>query len=144
MSTSYLFQCIKLHISTKFHCDMIVCSKDITISLLEAWNLVPQSKNSTWGHFQLMSTPYLFQCIKLPISTKFHCDMIVCSKVITISLLEAWNLVPSLKIAHGGIFQLVSTSYLFQCIKLPIPTKFHAGITFCTIIVIISPTKSFA
>ena len=46
----------------------------------------------------------------------------------------------SLKIAQGDIFQLVSTSSVFQRIKLPISTKFHAGITFCTIHVISSPT----
>ena len=34
----------------------------------------------------------------------------------------------------------MSTSHLYQRIKLPICAKFHASITFCTIIVIISPT----
>ena len=51
MSTSYLFQRIKLPTSTNFYGGTAICSKVITISLLEAWYLVPQSKNSTRGHF---------------------------------------------------------------------------------------------
>ena len=40
------------------------------------------------------------------------------------------------------IFLLVSTFHLFQRIKQPISTKIHAGITFCTIHVISSPTTT--
>ena len=38
----------------------------------------------------------------------------------------------SLKIAFGGISQPESASYLVQRPKLPLWTKFHAGIRFCT------------
>ena len=40
---------------------------------------------------------------------------------------------PSLKIALGGIFRLVSVRHRFQHVKLPQCTNFHAGITICTI-----------
>ena len=42
---------------------------------------------------------------------------------------------PSLKIALRGIFQLGSAFHLFQHIKLPISTNFHAGITICSNII---------
>ena len=40
---------------------------------------------------------------------------------------------PSLKIALGSIFRLVSVRHRFQHVKLPQCTNFHAGITICTI-----------
>ena len=133
MSTFHLVQDIKLPISTKFHAGVTFCSEVITISLLEAWNPVPQSKNSTRGIFELVFTFHLFQDIKLPISTKFHAGIKFCSEVITISLLEAWSLVPQSKNSTRGHFSACVHIPSFQRIKLPISTKFHAGITFCTI-----------
>ena len=41
---------------------------------------------------------------------------------------------PRLKMAFGGIFQLVSTSHLFRHVKLHKSTKFHASIIVCTIV----------
>ena len=48
--------------------------------------------------------------------------------------MEDWDQVPCLKMAFGGIFQLVSTPHRFRHVKLHKSTKFHAGIIFCTIV----------
>ena len=67
-----------------------------------AW--YPSLKIAQGGIFQLVSTSYLFQHIKLPIPTNFHCDITICNEVIKISLLEAWNLVPQSKNSTRGQF----------------------------------------
>ena len=44
-----------------------------------------------------------------------------------------------LRMAFGGIFQVVSTTHRFWHVKLHKSTKFHAGIIFCTIVIDILP-----
>ena len=136
MSTSHLFLRTNLPISTKFRAVITICSEVITISLFKVWNIVLQSKNSIRGISQLVSTSHLFLRTKLPISTKFHAVITICSEVITISLLKVWSIALQSKNSTRGISQLVSTSHLFLRTKLPISTKFHAVITICTIRII--------
>ena len=74
------------------------------IDYLEAWNLAPQSKNSIKGIFSKRSVSYLFQCIKMCISTMFQASITICSKVIVIPTVEAWNLAPQSKNSIRGHF----------------------------------------
>jgi hypothetical protein len=71
----------------------------------------------------------------LSLNAKFEVSTTICGEVIARSILVAWELVSSLETAKGVIFERVSTSYLFQRIKLPIFPNFHAGIIICTFLV---------
>ena len=126
------FQHIKLPITTKFPVGIKMFSKMIAIYFLRPATQYPTLKIAQGGIFQLVSPSSLLQRIKLLISTKFHAGITFCSKTNTIFILRPGTQYPSLKIAQGGIFQHMSTFHLFQRIKLPICTKFHAGITFCS------------
>ena len=104
VSISHLFQRIKLPISTNFHGGIIICCKVITMFLIEAWNLVPQSKNSTRGHFSACAHIPSFSAYQTAHLSNFHGGTIICCKVITMFLIEAWNLVPQSKNSTRGHF----------------------------------------
>ena len=55
--------------------------------------------------------------------------------------MEDWDQVRPSKNGIWGHFQLVSTSHRFRHVKLHKSTKFHAGIIFCTIVVITDRTN---
>ena len=90
------------------------------------------------GIFSRRSATCLFQLIKRCISTEFHASITLYSKVIKAITMEAWELAPSLKIELGGIFSIRSASYLFQLIKMCIYIKFHASITICSKVIIMT------
>ena len=98
------FQYIKLLISTKFHAGFRLCSGMITISLLEAWNLVPQSINSTRGHFSDCVHILSFLAYQTAHPCQISCWYHNLKRIITISLLEAWNLVQQSKNSPRGHF----------------------------------------
>ena len=50
-SASYLFEHIKLPISSNFHVFITTSGSIFTINAFGAWDQVQQSKNSIWGHF---------------------------------------------------------------------------------------------
>ena len=52
----------------------------------------------TRGHFELESTLYIFQRVKLSIITRFHVSITIYTKRIHNSVLEAWGRYTSLKI----------------------------------------------
>ena len=105
MPTSYLFQRINLPLKTKFHVSTTICNELITITLLEDWNLVPQSKNRTGGILKCIPTSSLFQRINLPLTTKFYARTTICNKFIKRTLQGAWSLVPQSKNSTRGILQ---------------------------------------
>ena len=80
---------------------------------------------------QFRSTSYIFQCINLPMETKFHVSTKICNEVIKITILEDWNLVPLTKNRTVEILRFIPTSNLFQGINLPLTTKFHVRTTNC-------------
>ncbi len=91
------------------------------------------TENSTREHFSVWFISYLFQRIKLSVTTRFYVPIIIYNKRIPNSVLEGWEPVPQSKKRTRGIFQRGSTSYFFFRVKLCIITRFHVSITFCTI-----------
>ena len=107
----------------------------------KAWNLVPQSKNSTRGNlatgFHILSFSVYQTMYFHKVTCLYHNLQLIYGKHLQRPGIEY----PSLKIAEEGICQIRYASYLFQGIKLCIPTKFCAFIFFCKIFLSTPLTK---
>ena len=131
-------------IPTKFHASISIYSKVIAIPTVEAWSLEPQSKNSTRGNFFEKVCILSFSAYQKVYFYQVSCFYHNLQQSYCNDYLEAWNLAPQSKNSIRGHFLKRSVSYLFQRIKMCIPTKFHASISIYSKVIVIPTVEAWS